>query len=249
MLNTTKLEKIIEKFGKDEPKLKTNLESERLNVLMEMDASSGFAPKFVSFKNFTGTDLLAETQGLDTSNLTSMQETFYGCSKITKVDMSGWNLENVTTMQNCFAQNTALSEVIGPKTEANKLTTVTGLFSMCKALKRVDFKDFKINGLTSISSCFRENEMLEYADLSGWSGELTSAGYFANHCTKLKFLDIRNLTFNKVTDNYSYVFNNMPSDCLIIVKDSKQKSLVSGNFSASFTNIKTVEEYIAEGGE
>ena len=251
MLNTTKLERIIKKFGKDEAiKLDTNLESERLDFLMGMpEPSSGFAPRWISFQNYTGTDLLAEMQGLDTSNLTSCANMFYNCKNITKADMSGWDLSNVTTMGSCFAQDTALKEVVFPTTKSNKITSVAGMFSMCKGLTRLDLSNFEITGLREISSCFRENTNLEYLNLSGWHGELTSVNYFLNWCSKLKFLDIRNLSFKKITTDYTYTFNQVPKDCLIIVKDDTEKTIVSGNLGATLTNVKTIAEYIAEGGE
>jgi len=67
---------------------------------------------------------------------------------------------------------------------------------------------------------------------------LLSAFY---NCSSLMFLDIRNMTLTSVSQTTN-AFNNVPSNCLIIVKDQAQKTWMNSNFS-TLTNVKTAEEY------
>ena len=75
-----------------------------------------------------------------------------------------------------------------------------------------------------------------------WNTEkVTNMNQLFAYCSKLKFIDIRNFTFDNVTNAFS-MFSSVPKDCLIIVKGQTEKDWVLTQRS-DFTNIKTVEEY------
>lgn len=96
------------------------------------------------------------------------------------------------------------------------------LFQNCNELTRVDLRNFNTANVTMMNSMF-------------------------DGCSKLEHLDIRNFDFTKVSYHAS-MFNRTKSDCEIIVKDNTAKAWIQTNYP-SMTNIKTLEEYIAEGGE
>ena len=60
---------------------------------------------------------------LDTSNITDMSNLFNGCSSLTTLDLSKWNISNVTNMQNMFLGCSTLKDVyVTSKATLNKLT-------------------------------------------------------------------------------------------------------------------------------
>ena len=225
MLNTEKMEKVIEKFGGDTSKLKTNLESERLDVLMNMEGGSGggskYRPQRFSFKGCTAEDMSYETANIDVSAITTMYTMFEGCTNVTSLDLSSWELNNITSFYNAFKDCKAVTEIKFPKIDTTKVTTFYGCFWGCTNLTRLDLSDWDTTNATNI-------------------------GYIFNNCSNLKFLDIRKLNFTNVGSNYSLFTNGMPKDCLIIVKNESIKTKLKNYSNVAFTNIKTVAEYEAE---
>ena len=47
-----------------------------------------YAPRYVSFREYKGTDLISELQSLDTSNMTTMAQMFYYCNGLRSIDVT-----------------------------------------------------------------------------------------------------------------------------------------------------------------
>lgn len=132
-------------------------------VTVEAMTPPKYAPRFVSFSRYRGTDLDYEISLLDTSKIENMEYCFSYLTNVTKLDLSSLDVSNVKQISYLFASS-----------------------------------------------------------------------------TKLTFLDVRNFTFSETTSSNS-VFHNVPTNCLIIVKDEVEKEWVLSKKS-TFTNIKTVAE-------
>ena len=89
------------------------------------------------------------------------------------------------------------------------------MFSNCKNLISLDLSSFDTSNVTAMSFIFYQ-------------------------CTKLKKIDMRNFTFDKVT-SANVMFSGIPNDCLIIVKGEIEKQWITSKFSF-LTNIKTIAE-------
>ena len=150
---------------------------------------SKYAPRYISFYNYTGFELNEELANLDISNVTNMSHMFQNCGNLTSLDISNFNTSNVTNMNSMFKD--------------------------LRNLTLLDLSNFNTNNVTNMS-------------------------YMFYNCSQLTKLDIRNFIFTKVT-NYSSIFNNIPADCLIIVKDDDAKTWVLARRS-DLTNVKTVAE-------
>lgn len=55
-----------------------------------------YKPSYISFYNFTGTNLNYELSNLNTSNITNMGNMFRECGSISSLDLSNFNTNNVT---------------------------------------------------------------------------------------------------------------------------------------------------------
>lgn len=229
-----------------------------------------YAPRFISFGNYSGTDLDYEVANLDTSNITNMKEMFYYCTNLEELDLSSFDTSNVTNMEGMFYYCSQLTSSDLSSFDTSKVTNmrsmfvncgnltsldvsnfntsnVTDMYSMfdqCSKLKTLNLVNFDTSKVTNMSSMFRNYAYYKEAslDLSTFNtSNVTNMSRMFYACRYLTSLDIRNFTFDKVT-NYDYMFNDVPADCLIIVKSDTERNWILTNGRSDLTNIKTVAE-------
>lgn len=95
-----------------------------------------------------------------------------------------------------------------------------------------------------LSNSFQNCSNVKVLDLSGLVGTTYRMSSAFNGCTSLEKLDIRGLTIGDGVFSSS-MLNNVPTTCVIVVKDDATKTWFNTNFS-SYTNVKTAAEYEAE---
>lgn len=98
------------------------------------------------------------------------------------------------------------------------ITTCTYMFNSCRQATEFDLSNLDLSNVTDVTYMF----------------------YYCQSATKI---DIRTLDSTKITAS-SQMMGNVPSNCLVIVKDTPFKTWLQNKFY-SLTNIKTVEEYEA----
>lgn len=184
-----------------------------------------YTPYYLSFSSLrdiykTATQLDYEVANVDISNITNLQSMFRNCNQLTHLDLSSWDTSNVTNM--------------------------SGMFTDCSALLTLIIKDFNISNVSTFASMFVRCTSLTSLDLSGWeNGNDTEAYYMFGTCSALMFLDMRKFDFTKIKSGTTNgMFENVPTNCEIIVKDQTQKDWFATKFS-TLTNVKTVAEYEA----
>ena len=124
----------------------------------------------------------------------------------------------------------------------SKATTFSGMFSKCYNLRTLDLSNFDTTNAGYYSNMFQGCSSLEKLDISNFYSENNCVTYqmFCD-CRSLSEIDMRSFNFSKST-NYTNMFKNVPTNCLIIVKDTTNKNWLNTNFPA-LTNVKTVAEY------
>lgn len=153
----------------------------------------------------------------NTSNVTDMESMFYNCGGIIQFNLNNFDTSNVETMRNMFANCVKVEPTINLSNfKGTKTTTTTGMFTYDSKVQSIDLSNFDTPLLKEISSMFLG-------------------------CRNLRFLDIRKMTFDLVTQ-YANAFNSVPTDCEIIVKSDTEKAWLQDKFP-TLTNIKTVAEY------
>lgn len=128
--------------------------------------SGKYAPRYISFYNYDGTDLNDELNNLDTSNMTSMAYMFYNCTKVTKLDVSKLNTSNVTTMNSMFYGCKTITELDISKLDTTNLTNVRNMFCDCSKLKAINFGNLNTSGASDLSYMFARCKALNEMDLS-----------------------------------------------------------------------------------
>ena len=88
----------------------------------------------------------------DTSGVTNMSETFYGCSGLTSLNLSNWRTSNVTNMYRLFYGCSSLTSLDLSSFDTSNVTNMSEMFYTCNALKTLDIRNFDFTNVTSYST-------------------------------------------------------------------------------------------------
>lgn len=173
---------------------------------------------------------ITTTSGLiaynDTENVTTMDRTFYSCTKLTEITL--FNIENVTSMPYTFAGSSVIEYL--PLFNPIKVKAMNGMCQDCKALKifpswnmsSVTDMSYMLFGcisleevsristpkVTTMSSSFRGCYKLKIVDISRYNiSSTTNSNSMCNSCYSLKAFVIRSFGSNYVLNSNSF------SDC------------------------------------
>ena len=139
------------------------------------------------FKNYRSLTAI-EFESFDTSNTTTMESMFYGCTALQKLDLSGFNTENVQYMSNMFNTN-----------------------GNTPSLTEIDMSGWDTSSLTSTMYMFKGQSKLTTLDLSSWTVDnISSANYMFAECTRLVTIYANDWTYNSNISTYSntrYMFD------------------------------------------
>ena len=106
---------------------------------------------------------------LNTSSVTNMREMFYGCEKLTSIDLSGFKTTNVTLMNDMFNGCKSLTSLNLSSFNTAKVTNMRNMFAYCFALTSVDLSSFNTSSVTNMERMFFQCEKLENLDLRGFN--------------------------------------------------------------------------------
>ena len=169
--------------------------------------------KFLFSTSTSGKDLTNVTKieglsQLDTSKVTAMSYMFYGMSRLTSLDVSGFDTGNVTDMKSMF----------------NGMSSVTSL----------DVSGFDTSNVTDMEYMFRHMSSVTSLDLSNFdTSNVTDMSYMFDDMGSVTSLDLSNFDTSKVT-TMSNMFADTPLKKLIlgdtfkfVETDGKNASLTS----------------------
>lgn len=188
-----------------------------LSVIGTLDTM--YKPSYISFYNFTGTNLDYELSNLNTSNMTKMDYMFYQCQKLQNLNIQNFNTQNVTSM--------------------------TNMFYNCRLLEQLNLSNFDTSKVTNMSSMFQRCENLIELDISNFdTTNVTNNAYMFQYCEKLVKLVINNQNVFKMTN--SNMFNNTPiasGTGYVYVPDNMVETYKSAtNWSVYAEQIKSISE-------
>lgn len=158
---------------------------------------------------FNTSSLLTEIkglQGLDLSSVTTISSMFYYCSKITSIDVAGWNTGSISNMGSLFEYCSVLTEINGIENfDTKNLTDMSRLFANCSKLTSVDLSKWDLSKVTSMASSFAYCKALTEVKMGGDVSKLNSVvGMFNGITTTGKFY------YNSAYD-YSKIIEVLPS--------------------------------------
>ena len=141
-----------------------------------------YAPKTISFRNNSYTNLDYEIANLDTSNMTSFDYMFYGCSQLTELKLEHFNTSNVTSMNYLFQGSGRLKTIELSNWNTSKVKNFNSTFSDCQQLINLDVSNFDMTSATTTASMFSNCGKITELDLSKW---VTSNLQYTNHMFSL----------------------------------------------------------------
>ena len=113
---------------------------------------SKYAPRYISFSRYTGTELDEEIANLDTSNVTSMDNMFSDCNKLTTLDLSSFNTSNVTSMSYIFYNCHNLTTLDLSSFNTSNINNMSNMFNNCQKLSNISkLNASKVNSVTNFA--------------------------------------------------------------------------------------------------
>ena len=168
---------------------------------------SKYAPRYISFYYYSGTNLDYELANLDTSNITYMHNMFGYCNNLTSLDLTDFNTANVTSMANMFISCSSLTSLNLTSFDTSKVTNMDSMFYNNSNLQSLDLSSFDTSKVTNMYSMFNYCSKLRTLDLSNFdTSSVVSMTYMFYSCNSL--ITIPKLNASKVTN-----ISNFASSC------------------------------------
>lgn len=163
----------------------------RVDITTNVSGGGKYSPQIIQFQGFTGTSLDNETQNLDTSNITNMENMFERCSNLTTLDLSGFDTSNVTNMYSMFGNCKSLTNLDISNFNTTALTNVRSMFQYCENLGKITLGENFKKDFTKMDSLFSNCKNLETIDLENLKlDKADSTANMFNNCKKLKRIDL-----------------------------------------------------------
>ena len=156
---------------------------------------------YIGYSVADGTEVKIEgLKNLDTSNVTNMNYMFYGCSKLTNLDVSKFNTSKVTDMGSIFSDCRGLTSIDVSKFDTSNVTNMSWMFCSCRKLTNLDVSKFDTSKVKHMSGIFSSCNNLISLDISNFdTGNVTGMQQMFGYCSKLSSLDVTRLNTSKVT--------------------------------------------------
>ena len=198
-----------------------------------------YAPRYISFYNYKGTELNEELANLDTNNITSMYNMFGYCNNLTTLDLSNFNTSKVTNMENMFGSCNNLTSLDLSNFDTSNVTNMGNMFSSCNNLTTLDLSNFNTSKVTNMYNMFAYCKKLTSLDLSNFNtSKVTNMGNMFTSCEKLRSLDFSVIDTSKVTS-----MSNMLSYCYYLTDIKGLKTDSVSDISLIFTNSSSLTNF------
>ena len=113
-----------------------------------------YAPRFISFREYKGSELNNELLNLDTSNLSTMATMFYYCDNLVILNVSNFNTNNVNNMRYMFYSCNHLINLDLSNFDTSKVTDMSYMFANCEKLQTLDIRNFNFSNVTTHAGMF-----------------------------------------------------------------------------------------------
>ena len=163
------------------------------------------------FRGCSSLNKLTLPRKVKTEKLESMFYMFDGCSSLTALDLSAWNLNNVKDMESLFKNCSGLTSVALPKVTSKKIQYMQRMFSGCSSLTSIDLSGWNVENVTEMGDLFYGCSNLKALDLSGWTPKsLTKIDRMFLNCTSLESINLSGWNLENMTE-IQYMFSGCTS--------------------------------------
>ena len=166
---------------------------------------SKYAPRYISFSTYSGTELDYEIANLDTSNITNMNSMFSSCQKLATLDLSSFNTSNVTDMRNMFYNCYSLVNLDLSSFDTSNVTSMINMFYGCQKLATLDLSSFNTSNVTDMRNMFYNCYSLVNLDLSSFNtSKVTNFYQTFSRCEKIVSIPKLNASMSTNVSNFAY---------------------------------------------
>ena len=150
----------------------------------------------LSFASLTGLSQIIGLERIDTSNVTSMDNMFSGCTSLKTLNLTSFNTSKVQNMASMFHNCQALTELNLSGFDTSNVTNMSNIFDSCENLTELNLSSFDIRKANDISymfnGCKKLNKII-FGENFNTQNVRNMVGLFSN-CSSLTELDLS--TFN-----------------------------------------------------
>ena len=195
----------------DEPMVKDmyDIETIKIKNIVFDESFKTYAPTslFSFFKDLTELETIKDLKYLNTANVKYMSDMFWGCQKLSSLDLSKFNTEKVTDMRGMFYNCSTLTSLDLSNFNTEKVESMMGMFFSCSALTSLDLSNFNTKKVRFMNSMFNACSALTtiYAGDKFVTTKVENGSYMFSDCTKLKGFDSSMIDHKKAncgTDGY-----------------------------------------------
>ena len=139
-------------------------------------------------------------ENLNTSEVTNMLEMFYGCSRLTSLNLSNFNTSAATNMGWMFEGCSKLTSLNLSNFNTSAVTNMREMFSGCSGLKELNVSNFNTSAVTNMSWMFSDCSGLKELNVSNFNtSKVTNMGGIFSGCSSLTSLNLSNFNTSAVT--------------------------------------------------
>lgn len=134
--------------------IKKNFDLDENTVIEEVaERANKFKPSYLSYKDCMLENLDNDLRQIDSSNLTSLDYLFDGCTKLKSVDLTNWVKPNITSMERMFDDCSSLESINITGWDCSNVTNTSSMFRSCKTIPE-GFGDLTFPKMETISGMF-----------------------------------------------------------------------------------------------
>ena len=167
--------------------------------------SSNYSTNYI-FSNCNKIKTITFNDGINTSNLTNIDNMFYNCILLENINISNIDTSNVTSMQSLFAMCVSLKDLDISNFNTSNVEDIRKMFECCESMRSVNLNGIDTKKVKYFDEMFRECNSLETLDLTSFDTNMAKSmtSMFSN-CTKLLSIKVNKNTW--VAKNVSTMFN------------------------------------------
>ena len=140
-----------------------------------------------------------DLSGMDTSSVINMGSMFNGCSGLTEINLNGLNTSNVTNMAYMFSGCSGLTEINLSGLNTSSVRSMFSMFRDCSGLTGINLNGIDTSSVIDMSRMFRGCSGLTEIDMSGMdTSNVTNMDEMFYGCSILSELNMNGLDAQSV---------------------------------------------------
>lgn len=159
------------------------------------------------FSKMSNLEEIEGIQYLNTSEVTSMSDMFFNCSKLKSLDVSHFDTSNVLYFIDTFYGCSQLTALDVSNFDTSKATSMHQMFEFCSNLTSLDVSNFNTANVTDMYGMFYQCSGLTSLDVSNFNtAKVTNFGGMFCYCEGLTALDVTHFNTAQATNYYEMFF-------------------------------------------